>query len=97
MDLENYSVKDFVLNESFQKWILEDDEEARIFWEEFLNAHPGKADLICEAKSAVLSLRNANDKQLTREPDQVWQMILKSIDHADPDPAKKISEFNQSK
>jgi hypothetical protein len=97
MDLENYSVKDFILNESFQKWILEEDEEANIFWEEFQNAHPNKAELICEAKSAILSLSKANDQQLAPERNQVWQMILKSIDQLDRDPAKKISEFNQSK
>jgi transmembrane sensor len=56
MDLINYSVKDFLLNESFQKWILE-LEEVNIFWEDWLNAHPDKISLITEAKSAIQSIK----------------------------------------
>jgi hypothetical protein len=97
MDLENYSVKDFVLNESFQKWILEHDEDARIFWEDCLSAHPVKADLMREARSVVLLIKEGNNKHLTRERDQVWRMILESIHQADRDPTTKIREINQSK
>lgn len=97
MDLENYSVKDFVLNESFQKWILERDDNARIFWEDRLSAHPAKADLMREAQSVILSIKEGNNKQLTRERDQVWRMISESIHLSDCDPATKIREINQSK
>jgi transmembrane sensor len=97
MDFENYSVKDFVLNESFQKWILEHDEDARIFWEDCLSAHPAKADLMREAQSVILSIKGGNDKHLTREREQVWRMILESIHQTDRDPASKIREINQSK
>jgi transmembrane sensor len=56
MDPSNYSVKDFVLNESFQKWTLEPDPEVKAFWENWVNEHPDKAEMIAEAKSVIWML-----------------------------------------
>ena len=86
MDLIIYSVKDFVLNESFQKWTLEPDEELNIFWEDWLNSHPDKMALVREARSTILTIREAHEKSLTRECDQVWNMITASIHDLDRDP-----------
>lgn len=85
-----------MLDESFQKWILEPDEDSRIFWEEWLNAHPEKSDTIAAAKSMVLSIRREEEKKLTRERDEVWEMISKSILQSDRDSALNIKEI-QSK
>jgi transmembrane sensor len=79
MDLSNYAVKDFVLDESFQKWILEPDVESKIFWEDWLNAHPDKIELITEARSTIQFMREIHEKDLARERDQVWNMISESI------------------
>jgi transmembrane sensor len=96
MDPKNYSIKDFILNESFQKWILERDEEASNSWEGWLKENPGKAEVIREARSIVLAIRKANEKQLTRQRDEVWEMIMETTHHLDGDPAIKIKEI-QSK
>lgn len=79
MDLSNYTVKDFVLNESFQKWILESDAEAKAFWEDWVDEHPDKIELITEARSTVQSLREIHEKNLACERGQVWNMITESI------------------
>ena len=97
MDLSNYTVKDFVLNESFQKWILEPDIEATIFWEDWMNAHPDKIELIREAASTIESLRTANEKDLTTEFDQVWNMITESIHTLEAEAImKKINEIQNT-
>jgi hypothetical protein len=44
-----------------------------------LNAHPDKIALITEATSAIQSITASNEKNLTRERDQVWNMIITSI------------------
>ena len=87
MDLRSYSVKDFVLSESFQKWILEPDDEVNIFWEDWLNSHPDKMALVREARSTILTIKAAHEKGLARERDQVWDMITASIHDIDQDPA----------
>ena len=85
MDLSNYAVKDFILNESFQKWTLEHDVEATVFWENWLNAHPDKTELIAEARSTVEAIKETIDKNLTSECDHVWQMITESVHDLDRD------------
>jgi len=69
MELINYSLKDFVLDESFQKWILGPDDDLNIFWEDWLNLHPAKKQLVTEARSMILMIRAANEKDLTHERD----------------------------
>ena len=96
MDLTNYTIKDFVLNESFLKWILEPDEGSRDFWEKWLNANPDKTDLITAARSMVLSIKGVNEKKLTHEQDEVWEMISRSIHQSNRDSAINIKEI-QSK
>jgi transmembrane sensor len=85
MDLSNYAVKDFVLNESFQKWTLERDGHAETFWENWLNEHPDKIELIAEAKSIIQSIKETQEKDLLSECDQVWQRIAESIPELDRD------------
>ena len=79
MDLSNYSVKDFVLNESFQKWILEPDVGAKVFWENWLNANPDKIDAITEARSMIQSMYETMEENAEVEFDQVWNKLTKSI------------------
>jgi hypothetical protein len=93
-----YSVKYFVLNESFQKWILEPDVKANVFWEEWLSEHPDKIELIKEARSTIQSIRETHEKKLTRERDQVWDMITESILKLDSDEIiKTIGEIENTR
>ena len=98
MDPIDYSVKNFVLNESFQKWILEPDVETNVFWEEWLSEHPDKIELIREARSTIQSIRETYEKKLTCERGQVWNMIIESILELDRDAIiKKIGEIENTR
>ncbi len=97
MDLINYSVKDFILNESFQKWILQTDIEAKLFWEDWLNTHPDKIELITEARSMIQSITETHEQNLEGECDEVWRMITESIHDLDSDAMiKKIREIENT-
>lgn len=96
MDLSDYTTKDFVLNESFQKWILEADVEAKAFWEVWLNDHPHKMELIADATSTIQFLRMVHENKLKRAGDQVWGMISESIHNLDSDTTlKEIKEIEK--
>jgi transmembrane sensor len=97
MDLINHSVKDFMLNESFQKWILDPDEGVTVFWEEWLAAYPDKAELVREATSLILSLKEAHEKDLKPESNEVWNMITASIPDIEGDLSMKMKEMNLNK
>jgi transmembrane sensor len=79
MDFSNYSAKDFVLNESFQKWILDPDEETRASWNDWMIKNPHKAEMVEEAKTIVQNIRNVLDKNAVCDADDVWARISRDI------------------
>lgn len=77
MDLSNYVVKDFVLNESFQKWILQPDDEIQFFWTNWLTDHPEKYDVIMEAKLFIQNIRASIEEHV--DDFDVWNEINDSL------------------
>lgn len=67
MDYHNYKAEDFVLDESFRRWVSGTDEESHIFWSQWLDEHPEKAATVAQAIELL--------KQLPVQQDQlsVWQ------------------------
>ena len=97
MDLSNFSTADFVLNESFQKWVLESDDETEVFWEDWLTAHPDKTEVISEARITIQSIRNAYETKPPREYNEVWSRIAASIHVLEGDEImKKIKEIEKT-
>jgi transmembrane sensor len=80
MDFLNNTAKDFVLNESFQKWILEPDDETCDFWNDWTTKHPHKMDVIEEAKTIIQNIRRVIEKNVACDSDEVWERISKDID-----------------
>ncbi|HMJ70294.1 MAG TPA: hypothetical protein VK508_15425 [Cyclobacteriaceae bacterium] len=80
MDFSNYSVKDFVLNESFQKWVLQPDEEIQALWDNWLSAHPEKAEIVAEARTTIGNIKRAIEQNVDCDSEDVWDRISKDID-----------------
>lgn len=53
---DNFNVKDFVLDESFQAWVLEPGSAAHTFWPEWLQQHPEKQAAVNKARAIILEL-----------------------------------------
>jgi hypothetical protein len=79
MDFSNYSAKDFVLNESFQKWILDPDEETNAFWNDWVTGHPHKTEAVEEAKTLIRHIRSVIEKNIDCDSDEIWKRINKDI------------------
>lgn len=79
MDFSNYSAKDFVLNESFQKWILDPDEETKAFWNDWMIKHPHKTEAVEEAKTLIQNIKSIVDKNVACDSQEVWERIMKDI------------------
>lgn len=84
MDFSNYSARDFVLNESFQKWILEPDQETRAFWEDWTTANPNKSETIDEARTIIQSIKSTLGKNIKCDGDEIWERIMKDIEIKKP-------------
>ncbi len=55
-DYEKYQVEGFVMDESFQKWVLQTEEQDQLFWQEWIAKHPKQKDAIEEAREIILLL-----------------------------------------
>jgi transmembrane sensor len=84
MDFSNYSARDFVLNDSFQKWILEPDEETNAYWEEWIISNPNKSEAVEEARALIQSIKSTIEKNIKCDRDEVWERITKDINKKQP-------------
>jgi transmembrane sensor len=68
MKYQHYQFRDFMLDEGFQKWVLE-PESAAVFWPDYLLRYPEKEAEITRARQAVLALHLAGGrKERSRRP-----------------------------
>ncbi|MDX2304850.1 MAG: FecR domain-containing protein [Microscillaceae bacterium] len=78
MNYSNFNLEDFVLDETFQRWVKQPDPQNQVFWEDFLRTHPQKRELIEEARKIILVLKFKRVDPLPEEYEKVLQGILKS-------------------
>lgn len=55
-DFRLYDISDFVMDEDFIRWVNENKKDDNIFWEEWLNQHPGKYMVVAEARRILESI-----------------------------------------
>ncbi len=67
-----YKVEDFLLDESFIEWVLNDSEKDAIFWNAWIAAHPQNEPMVNLAKKTLLALYIKPSRELsTEELDQM--------------------------
>jgi type II secretory pathway component PulM len=81
-DLIQYSVTDFLLDESFQKWALHQQSASAESFSEWLEQQPEERRYIVEqARLTLVQVRAHLTEQVSQDDfDDVWLMISKSID-----------------
>jgi len=89
MDLSNFSTNDFLLNESFQRWVLDPDEEAKCFWENYQARYPEKYDMIMESRTQIETIHHFFTGIRSGDALEVWQKISNSIDELDLETLQK--------
>lgn len=85
MKYQDFQVKDFILDELFQQWVLDADAQAGLFWEEWLSRHPHKQQEVARAKAAILELHLAGirKEQASRKDEPVTVFPLTAADIRD--------------
>ena len=74
--LNDYTLEDFTLDESFQRYARDGSETDRVIWEEYLRLHPEKAKLINEAKSVINKVYvNISPKEFNYELDKFKSIV----------------------
>ncbi|RAJ10239.1 hypothetical protein [Arenibacter echinorum] len=80
MEYIAYSVEDFISNEYFGKWVVQQDEDAVDFWQKWIKDHPEKDDEVqCAANLIRLSLNENTYHAQQFDVDTQWRRILQEI------------------
>jgi transmembrane sensor len=72
---KHFSVNDFVLDDYFQSWILNHDENSEAFWASWLLEHPEKANDVREAKGILQHLRLSNYSLTPAAVSEIWKRV----------------------
>jgi ferric-dicitrate binding protein FerR (iron transport regulator) len=86
-----YEADDFVMVESFQKWVLKKDPEAVQFWERWIVDHPDKQDEIVKAVEIIRALSNEKNVAQATDHVEVWQKVQDSLFVSEKKPSKKLN------
>ncbi|RYF78317.1 MAG: DUF4974 domain-containing protein [Cytophagaceae bacterium] len=80
-DYSQFTVRDFALDESFRRWILQPDEATMSFWHTFMLRHPEQQSIVDDAASLLLHLRANYDDLTDASYERIWAMLDQA--HAD--------------
>lgn len=75
MDISNYTIEDFVLDQEFRLWILSPNVESNIIWENLLTENPSQFKNVKIAREILLNLSFKNQKLTEAESWEIWQAI----------------------
>ncbi|MEL7119366.1 MAG: FecR domain-containing protein [Bacteroidota bacterium] len=66
--------------QSFIRWTLNKDAQAVAFWEEWIEKHPERANVVKEAKDLVLAIKFKEQVLPASEADLMWASIAKQVE-----------------
>ena len=74
------SIDDLLASELFRKWIIDKDEDAAIFWSQWIDQNPERLEWVVTAKAIIDTLtQNGNrltSQEINREADRIQEKIL---------------------
>ena len=93
MTFRNFTTQEYLEHPTFRKWVLEQDETAAAFWNEWLLNNPDKKDDVVKAKEILLLICTPTHTATAKDEEETWAKVLQSMDN----PATKIVEMPKSR
>jgi transmembrane sensor len=82
IDFLRYSVKDFLLDESFQRWVRRQGADTRGEFDNWLEEHPEKRDIIEQARTIMLQMKSHFEADTSQNAiEEIWSRIQNTIDN----------------
>ena len=80
MPYTHYQIEDFMMDESFRRWILQMSPEDEAFWKAWLEAHPQMRAKVEQARALLLELRDEEVQVSQEEIDHQFSEIAEYFD-----------------
>lgn len=78
-DYTQYTLAEFLEDDAFIQWVIQQDAKSNSFWHSFLKNHPEKEVVIREASSIVRAYRNQTAFTNEERREAVWNRIDASV------------------
>lgn len=78
-DYTQYTLAEFLEDDAFIQWVIQQDAKSNSFWHSFLKNHPEKEAVIREASSIVRAYRNQTTFTNEEHREAVWKRIDASV------------------
>jgi hypothetical protein len=83
MDYAEYTVEDFICDESFLRYCLNPDHNDIRFWESWISNNPGKRGIVEKAIDFIREVRSSrpslNDERYSEGKDRIRRRLLNEI------------------
>ncbi|RYC71753.1 FecR family protein [Spirosoma sordidisoli] len=87
----DYTVRDFVLDDAFRRWVFEPNEQSMTFWHTFMLKHPEQQPAIDEASSLLLHLQANYDDLTDASQQRIGQVLEQAFaQRARPEPVAPV-------
>jgi len=81
---KHFRVEDFILDESFRDWVLNQNTSAEAFWQEWIKKHPDKRAVVEEAREILLALQpdqpHINQQEMEKGLEEVSAFYQKMME-----------------
>lgn len=74
-----FTVKDLVLNQHFQAWVLKPNAQTEEYWQTWLKENPQHSELLAEARETILLLGFTDDGEANADFVEVWSEIRHDV------------------
>ncbi|MEX2592862.1 MAG: FecR domain-containing protein [Anditalea sp.] len=95
MDIDRWTVEDFVLSFEFRKWVLSPDAETNLVWEGLLSKNPEKLKEIKLAREILINLSSKSFKLSVHDKEELWKKVeLETENTVEEGETRKIIPLN---
>lgn len=77
---QQFTLRDFVLDDMFRRWVFQPDEENMTYWHTFMLKHPEKQAVVDEAASLLLHLNARYDDLTDASQQRIRQVLERAFD-----------------
>jgi hypothetical protein len=89
MNENDFTAADFLADGYFREWILSPNKENHLYWENWINAHPGRQAELDLARQLLAEIHIPQHTLSQNKVDKIWAAIEAGVEAAEESPAAR--------